>query len=109
MSTLHRRLHNAQMRVQYHVRITKMLVIMVLVFAVCNLPHHVLWLWMDFGEGSTYKHFGQILTFAYVITFTSCVANPIIYGTTSGLYVNNFSIWLSSYKRSNCRKPEEMK
>lgn len=47
------------------------------IFAVCMLPHQVLWLWLEFGD---YKRdIRHVLTFAYMFTFTSVFMNPLVY------------------------------
>lgn len=46
-------------------------------FAVCMLPHQVIWLWLEFGENAYYVR--SLLTFAYIFTFTSSFMNPLVY------------------------------
>lgn len=46
-------------------------------FAVCMLPHQVIWLWLEFGENAQYVK--NLLTFAYIFTFTSSFMNPLVY------------------------------
>lgn len=48
------------------------------IFAVCMLPHQVIWLWLEFGDYQD-LNIQQILTFAYIFTFTSVFMNPLVY------------------------------
>jgi len=66
-------------RSRRHVRAVRMVVLFVAVFAVCMLPHQVVWLWITFGKDVTYSD--SLLTFAYMFTFTSSFANPLLYFT----------------------------
>ena len=62
-----------------HVRAVRMVVLFVIVFAVCMAPHQVVWLWITFGKDVQYSN--NLLTFAYMFTFTSSFANPLVYFT----------------------------
>ena len=66
-------------RSRRHVRAVRMVVLFVIVFAICMLPHQVVWLWLTFGKEVRYSD--NLLTFAYMFTFTSSVANPLVYFT----------------------------
>lgn len=65
-------------RSKRHVRAVRMVVLFVVVFAVCMLPHQVVWLWITFGKEVNSEN---LLTFAYMFTFTSSFANPLVYFT----------------------------
>lgn len=72
--------HKARLkRSRRHVRAVCMVILFVVVFAVCMLPHQVVWLWITFGKGVNYSE--NLLTFAYMFTFTSSFANPLVYFT----------------------------
>lgn len=66
-------------RSRRHVRAVRMVILFVVVFAVCMLPHQVVWLWITFGKNVQYSD--NLLTFAYMFTFTSSFANPLLYFT----------------------------
>lgn len=66
-------------RSRRHVRAVRMVILFVVVFAVCMLPHQVVWLWITFGKDVQYSD--NLLTFAYMFTFTSSFANPLVYFT----------------------------
>lgn len=72
--------HKARLkRSRRHVRAMRMVILFVVVFAVCMLPHQVVWLWITFGKEVNYSD--NLLTFAYMFTFTSSFANPLVYFT----------------------------
>ena len=60
-------------------RAARMVVLFFIVFAVCMFPHHVVWLHLTFGKNASDNVY--LLTFAYLFTFTSTFANPLIYFT----------------------------
>lgn len=60
-------------------RAARMVISFVLVFAVCMFPHHVVWLQITFGKNASDNVY--LLTFAYLFTFTSTFANPLVYFT----------------------------
>lgn len=66
-------------RSRQHVRAVRMVVLFVAVFAVCMLPHQVVWLRFAFGTNVQYPD--NLLTFAYIFTFTSSFVNPLLYFT----------------------------
>lgn len=64
-------------RSRRHARAMRMVILFVVVFAICMLPHQVVWLWMTFGD--KVEHSSSLLTVAYMFTFTSSVVNPLVY------------------------------
>lgn len=64
-------------RKQRHLSAIRTAVLFTTIFAVCMLPHQVIWLWLEFGD---YRDdIKYILTFAYMFTFTSVFMNPFVY------------------------------
>jgi len=63
-----------------NIRITKMFVLVVTVFALSMFPNQVLWLWVDFGRGMDNEHFALISVVCRLFTYSNSVLNPIIYG-----------------------------
>ncbi|XP_031571697.1 galanin receptor type 1-like [Actinia tenebrosa] len=62
-------------------KINKNLRTIVILFAIFMLPKHIAWLWLDFGQGDRYQHFGQVLIFAEVFLYIHSSCNPLVYGT----------------------------
>ena len=70
---------SARKKVQ-NVRVTKMFVVVVMVFALSMFPNQVLWLWVDFGNGGENEYFAIISAVCRLFTYSNSVLNPIIYG-----------------------------
>ena len=81
-------------------RIVRMLVIVVVLFAVCWLPYHILFLYMDFGQPEmTYSIVSAILSTQWLI-YSNSACNPIVYAVFNTNYRREFSRML------RCRKIE---
>ena len=63
-----------------NVHVTKMFVLIVMVFALSMFPNQVLWLWVDFGNGGENQYFAVISAVCRLFTYSNSVLNPIIYG-----------------------------
>lgn len=68
-------------RAHRNVRIVKIFVTAVVVFAVCMLPNHVMWLWNDYGNGHSSKYFTDLLVFTNILVYANSCINPFIFGT----------------------------
>ena len=62
-----------------NVRVTKMFILVVIIFAVCMLPNQVVWLWADFGNGFENDHFNLIAIACRFFTYANCCLNPWIF------------------------------
>ena len=99
-------------------RIVRMLVIVVVLFAVCWLPYHILFLFMDFGEPPmTYSIVAAITSTQWFI-YANSAFNPIVYAVFNVNYRREFSRMLRCQKdgfhraqsirgRGNSRSPPE--
>ena len=65
--------------VESNVRVTKLFVVIVVIFAVFMLPNQVLWLWSDFGGGLQHQDLNTIKIICWLFTYTNCVCNPVIF------------------------------
>jgi len=74
-------------------RVTKLIVVVVAVFAICWLPSHVVWLWTNFFRSSwrhTYAfYYGRIA--AHVLSYANSCMNPFIYAFVSSRFRREFS------------------
>ncbi|XP_022784258.1 neuropeptide FF receptor 1-like [Stylophora pistillata] len=68
-------------RAHRNLRIVKIFVAAVVAFAVCMLPNHVMWVWNDFGSGSDFVHFYDLLAFTNILVYANSCINPFIFGT----------------------------
>lgn len=71
---------HVQKRSDQNIRVVKVFVTAVVVFAICLLPNHVLWLWHDFGEGNNFKYFNEVVVFCHIMVYINSAINPFIFG-----------------------------
>lgn len=62
-------------------KITNMLIALVILYAVCMLPQHIVFLWFTYGELARSKYRIYVLRFANVFPMANSALNPIAYGT----------------------------
>ncbi|EDO46212.1 predicted protein, partial [Nematostella vectensis] len=70
-------------RREQHFKVTKMFIIVVIVFAISMFPNQVLWLWVDYGDFSNHPHFPVTAVVCRLFTYSNSVLNPFIYGLYS--------------------------
>ena len=88
-------------RSRRHVRTVRMVILFVAVFAVCMLPHQVVWLRYAFGKNVQYPD--NLLTFAYIFTFTSSFVNPLLYFTHNPSLRTRFRVLFRGGSRQESR------
>ncbi|KAK3746592.1 hypothetical protein QZH41_004039 [Actinostola sp. cb2023] len=66
-----------------NVRATKMFMAVVVVFTVFMFPNQILWLWVDYGNGSAQPNHAQTAIICWLFTYTNSVVNPIIFAIFS--------------------------
>lgn len=64
-----------------NVRVTKLFIAIVAIFAIFMLPNQVLWLWIDFGAGLRHERLNIVKIICWLFTYTNCVCNPVIFIT----------------------------
>ena len=64
-----------------NVRVTKLFIAIVAIFAIFMLPNQMLWLWIDFGAGLHHEQLNIVKIICWLFTYTNCVCNPIIFIT----------------------------
>lgn len=77
-------------RAHRNMRIVKIFVLAVIVFAVCMVPNHIMWIWHDFGSGADYKHFYTILVFCNILIYANSAINPFIFISLHSRYCKDF-------------------
>ena len=78
-------------RKEQNIRLAKMFVIVVVVFAISMFPNQVLWLWVDFGNGADHKYFHYISVVCRICTYANSVLNPFIYALKSREFRSGFA------------------
>lgn len=86
-------------------KINKNLRTIVTLFAIFMLPKQVLWLWLDFGKGGDFEHFGDALIFSEFMLYIHSSTNPVVYGTILQEYRSGICHYLKRifpFLRSSC-------
>lgn len=78
-------------RKEQNVRLAKMFIIVVVVFAISMYPNQVLWFWVDFGNGGDNDHFNYISVVSRLFTYANSVLNPFIYALKSKEFRSGFA------------------
>ena len=80
-------------------KVIRMFFKVTIVFAVCNLPSQLMWLWLDYGKADeTFKYFSDLLTAMNILIFANSAANPFIYYIFHDRFRNEAINYLSEYK-----------
>ena len=88
-------------RLERNTKIVKMLVTVVLLYAVCMLPNQVVWLWYEFGSGQTSPYLKTLLTLGSTMVYLNSSVNPILYAGMNDEFRSGFLGIL----RCRCRRP----
>ena len=78
-------------RREQNIRLTKMFVIVVVVFASSMSPNQFFWLWVDFGNGADNKLLHYISVVCRLFTYANSVLNPFIYALKSREFRSGFA------------------
>ena len=80
-------------------KVIRMFFKVTIVFAVCNLPSQLMWLWLDYGKADeTFKYFWDLLAAMNILIFANSAANPFIYYIFHDRFRNEAINYLSGYK-----------
>lgn len=78
-------------RLQRSTKIIKMLVSVVLLYAICLLPNQVVWLWYEFGSGANWPHLSTFLTFGSLMVYVNSCVNPLLYAGMNDEFRKGFA------------------
>lgn len=66
-------------RLEHNTKVVKMLVSVVLLYAICLLPNQIVWLWYEFGSGQSWPHIEELLIFGSLMVYINSSVNPLLY------------------------------
>lgn len=66
-------------RLEHNTKVVKMLVSVVLLYAICLLPNQIAWLWYEFGSGQSWPHINELLIFGSLMVYINSSVNPLLY------------------------------
>ena len=78
-------------RKEQNIRLAKMFIIVVVVFAISMFPNQVLWFWVDFENGGDNAYFHYISAVCRICTYANSVLNPFIYALKSKEFRSGFA------------------
>lgn len=82
-------------------KVVKMMVVVVLIFAVCMLPNHILWLLSDFNDD--FKSGRKVLVWGEMLIYANSCTNPIVYS----ICIEEFRVAFKAYITKCCRVTDE--
>ena len=88
-------------------KVTRIIIVVVLVFCVCWLPTHVIWIWTNYFW-STWKHtypFYYLRIFAHLLSYANSSLNPVIYAFLSSQFRKGFNRAIHCASRHEVRFP----
>lgn len=85
---------------------TKMLVVVVLVFALCWLPFHIFQLASDLDLVLRFKEYKLLYTIFHIVAMCSTFANPLLYGWMNKNYRNGFLMFFRCEHKPDTIHPE---
>ena len=88
-------------RLERNTKIVKMLVTVVLLYAICMMPNQVVWLWYEFGSGQNSQYIKALLTLGSSMVYLNSSVNPILYAGMNEEFRRGFLGLL----RCHCRRP----
>ena len=87
-------------------KVTRLVIVIVVVFLVCWLPSHVIWLWTNYFRTSWHPTYGfyYMRIFAHVLSYANSAMNPVIYAFLSQNFRKGFKkALLCKYRSSGSR------
>ena len=67
-------------RLDSNKRVIKTFSLAVIVFVICMLPGDVYWMWVSFGDTSSFAYEGPLRTFTNIMLYANSAINPFIFG-----------------------------
>lgn len=92
---------SAIQRLERDTKIVKMLVTVVLLYVICMLPNHVVWLWIEFGSGQNSPYIRVLLGLGSSMVYVNSSVNPILYAGMNDEFRRGFIGLL----RRRCKRP----
>ena len=89
-------------RLRRTAKIIKMLVTVVVFYAICMLPNQVVWLWYEFGDAQNWPHVQKLLTFGSIMVYINSCVNPLLYAGMNEDFRKGFSkLLVCKWKKSS--------
>ena len=76
-----------------HKKFIRLLIVLIVSFALCYLPNHVLFFWLDYGTGLYNPYFSILMKYSHFCIWLNSCLNPYLYGALDDYF-------RQSYKRA---------
>lgn len=77
-------------------KLTRLLLAVTLVFAICVLPYHAVTIAVEFGNGGCFEYITDVTIGSYLLLYLNSALNPILYNLFSSHFRQGF---VDSYKK----------
>ncbi|XP_031568785.1 melanopsin-B-like [Actinia tenebrosa] len=91
-------------RMKQSSKITNMLIALIILYAICMLPQHLVYLFSIYGDLSKFKYRVYVIRFANVFPMANSALNPIAYGTLN----KEFKAVFKNFFKCECHKDVPM-
>lgn len=75
-----------------HRKFIRLLVFLIVSFALCYLPNHVLFFWYDYGSGTHYPKFTILMKYSHLFMWFNSCLNPYLYGALDASFKNGYKM-----------------
>lgn len=91
-----KKLYTDKRKTRENRKLTRLLLVITLTFAICVLPYHAVTIAVEFGNGGCYKYIADITIGSYLLLYLNSALNPIMYNLFSTHFRQGF---IESYKK----------
>ena len=73
-----------------HKKFIRLLIVLIASFALCYLPNHVLFFWLDYGTGQEYPYFSILMKYSHFLIWLNSCLNPYLYGALDDCFMKSY-------------------
>lgn len=73
-----------------HKKFIRLLIVLIVSFALCYLPNHVLFFWYDYGTGANYPYFTIMMKYSHFCIWLNSCLNPYLYGALDDYFRQSY-------------------
>ena len=73
-----------------HKKFIRLLIVLIVSFAVCYLPNHVLFFWLDYGTGLSNPYFSILMKYSHFCIWLNSCLNPYLYGALDNYFRQSY-------------------
>lgn len=73
-----------------HKKFIRLLIVLIVSFALCYLPNHVLFFWLDYGSGADNPYFSILMKYSHFCIWLNSCLNPYLYGALDDYFRQSY-------------------